>query len=135
VEVRDVAATRAEWPGLLGGLTRNVLLSFDCDCCEPDVAPATMTPVANGFERAEVLRLVQQIGETRRVLALDVVELHPDLDRQNRTAGLARDVILTVARGQARYRAVAPAEDGAAVTAALGHWEDTGVQVAAQPKC
>jgi arginase len=110
VDVRDVAATRAEWPGLLGALARDVLLSFDCDCCQPDVAPGTMTPVANGFERAEALRMVRQIGEARRVLALDVVELHPDLDRQDRTAKLARDVILTVARGQARSRAVAPAE-------------------------
>jgi arginase family enzyme len=87
---------------VLKSLGRNVLLSFDCDCCQPDVAPGTMTPVANGFERAEVLRLVQRICEARRVLALDVVELHPDWDRENRTVELARDVILTVARGQTR---------------------------------
>jgi arginase len=97
VDVRDVAATRAEWPGLLRALSRDVLLSFDCDCCQPDVAPGTLTPVANGFERAEVLRMVRQIGEARRVLALDVVELHPDRDREDRTAQLARDVILAVA--------------------------------------
>jgi arginase len=107
VDVRDVAATRAEWPRLLGALARNVLVSFDCDCCQPDVAPGTMTPVANGFERAEILRFVQQIGETRRVLALDVVELHPDRDCQDRTAQLARDVILTVTRAQVRSCAAA----------------------------
>jgi arginase family enzyme len=95
VDVRDVSATRSEWPGLLGSVAGNVLLSFDCDCCQPDVAPGTMTPVANGFERAEVLRMVRQISATRRVLALDVVELHPDRDHQNRIAELARDVILT----------------------------------------
>jgi arginase len=119
VDVRDVAATRAGWPGLLGALSRNVLVSFDCDCCQPDVAPGTMTPVANGFGRAEVLRLVRQIGEARRVLALDVVELHPDRDHKDRTARLARDVILTVARAQARALA-APAEGRAVVSAPLG---------------
>jgi arginase len=105
VEVRDVAATRAEWPALLGALGPNVLLSFDCDCCQPEVAPGTMTPVANGFERADVLSILRQIGEARRVVALDVVELHPDRDRRDRTAELARDVILTVTRAQVRTRA------------------------------
>jgi arginase len=119
VEVRDVAATRAEWPTLLGSLHRNVLLSFDCDCCQPDVAPGTMTPVANGFERAEVLHIVQRIAETRRVLALDVVELHPDRDREDRTAELARDVILAVARGQKRSRVTAIPEGQATLLAPL----------------
>ena len=61
-----------------------------------------------------MLHIVRQIGESRRVLALDVVELHPDLDRQDRTALLARDVILTVAGAQAHSRAGAPAGGGAA---------------------
>src|SRR5262249_38398445 len=43
VEVRDVNATRAEWPRLLAGLGEEVLLSFDCDSCQPEVAPGTMT--------------------------------------------------------------------------------------------
>jgi arginase len=119
VDVREVAVTRTEWPALLRSVGDDVLVSFDCDCCQPDVAPGTLTPVANGFERAEVLRMVRQIGETRRVLALDVGELHPDVDRQDRTARLARDVILTVARAQARSRAVPAAKNGSAVTALL----------------
>ena len=120
VDVRDVATTRAKWPRLLRGLGRDVLLSFDCDCCQPDVAPGTMTPVANGFERTEVLHVVRRIAETRRVLALDVVELHPDRDRQNRTAKLARDVILTVARAQVHSRAAAPATVRTAAAALPG---------------
>jgi arginase len=119
VDVRDVAEARAEWPGLLRAVGRDVLVSFDCDCCQPEVAPGTMTPVANGFERAEVLRMVRQIGEARRVLALDVVELHPDRDREDRTAKLARDVVLAVARAQARCRA-SLAERGTAIEASLG---------------
>jgi arginase len=103
VDVRDMAAMRAGWPALVGGLAPNVLLSFDCDCCQPHVAPGTMTPVPGGFERAEALRIVQQLSESRRVLALDVVELHPDRDRRNHTATLARDIILTVAAAQSHY--------------------------------
>src|SRR5262245_12092196 len=108
VEVRDVNATRAEWPRLLSSLSGNVLVSFDCDCCQPDVAPGTMTPVPGGFERNEVLWMVRQIGEARRVLALDVVEFYPGRDREGRTAELARDVILSVARAQAHPRPPAP---------------------------
>ena len=119
VDVRDVDATRAEWPGLLRAVRRDVLVSFDCDCCQPDVAPGTMTPVANGFERAEVLRMVRQIGEARRVLALDVVELHPDRDREDRTAELARDVPLAAVRARVRTRVAPLVAAGAAVTAPL----------------
>ena len=108
VEVRDVRGTRAELPALMGSLGQNVFVSFDCDCCQPAVAPGTLTPVPDGFERAEVLRIVQQLSENRRVLALDVAELHPDRDREDQTANLARDVILTVARGQARRQRETP---------------------------
>jgi arginase len=118
VDIRDVTATRAEWPELLRPVSRDVLVSFDCDCCQPEVAPGTMTPAANGFERAEVLRLVRRIGQTRRVLALDVVELHPDRDHEDRTVELARDVILEVARAQACSRAAAFPEGGTAATTA-----------------
>jgi arginase len=108
VHVRDVPATRANWPNLLAELGENVLLSFDCDSCQPDVAPGTRTPVPCGFERAEALSIVQQISESRRVLALDIVELHPDRDQQYRTARLARDVVLTATRAQLCYRAENP---------------------------
>jgi arginase len=107
VDVQDVPATRAAWPRLLAGLGRNVLLSFDCDCCQPDVAPGTMTPVPGGFERSEALSLVRWISGCRRVLALDVVELHPDRDRDDCTAALACGVIQTAARAQAHFRATA----------------------------
>jgi hypothetical protein len=53
------------------------------------------------------------------VLALDVVELHPARDREDRTAKLARDVVLVVARAQARCRA-SLAERGTAVEAFPG---------------
>src|SRR5262249_53867134 len=89
-------------------LGQNVFVSFDCDCCQPAVAPGTLTPAPDGFERVEVLRIVQQLSENRRVLALDVTELHPDRDRDDQTASLARDVILTVARGQARRQRETP---------------------------
>ena len=68
---------------------------------------------------AEVFHIVQQIAETRRVLALDVVELHPDRDREDRTAELARDVIVTVARGQTRSRPAAIPEGEATLLAPL----------------
>lgn len=109
VQVLDVPGTRLHWRELLNALGPNVFLSFDCDSCQPGVAPGTMTPVPNGFERQEALDLVREICETRNVLALDVVELHPDRDVADQTALLARDVILTAAMAQSRFRATAAA--------------------------
>jgi arginase family enzyme len=62
----------------VGTLAQNLLLSLDCDRCQPDAAPGTMTPLPGSFERAEALRMVQQLGESRRAVARDAVELHPD---------------------------------------------------------
>jgi hypothetical protein len=61
-----------------------------------------MTPVPDGFEGNEAQGLVQQVSESRRVLALDVIELHPSRDREDHTARLARAVILTAAAAQSR---------------------------------
>lgn len=107
VQVCDAPATRAHWQQLLDTLAPQVFLSFDCDSCEPDVAPGTMTPVQGGFTRDEALRMVTEIGERRELLALDIVELHPDRDHDDRTAHLAHDVVLAVTRAQAKYRAAA----------------------------
>jgi arginase len=106
VEVRNVAATRRDWSRLLGSLSYDVFLSFDCDSCEPHVAPGTMTPVPDGFTAEEAIDLVRQIASSRRLLALDVVEYHPDRDTPDgRTASLANNVIEAAVAAQNAFRA------------------------------
>jgi arginase len=86
---------------LVRELKPNVFISFDIDSVEPAEAPGTMTPVPGGFGGAEALALVAAIARNRRVLALDIVEFHPDLDQNDITMNLALAVAETVITGRA----------------------------------
>lgn len=92
VEVLDPDQTRQDWTQVISRLRPNVLLSFDIDSVEPEEAPGTMTPVPGGFRRTEALELVDQIARHRNLLAVDIVEFHPDKDRESLTVSLALKV-------------------------------------------
>lgn len=104
VEVLDPDQTRHEWDRIVKRLKPNILLSFDLDSVEPDQAPGTMTPVPNGFHRHEALQFVAHLAREKHILALDIVEFHPDYDRQNLTLQLALDVVTTAVSGQVERR-------------------------------
>lgn len=101
VEVLSPEQVRSQWDRIVMRLKPNILLSFDMDSVEPADAPGTMTPVPGGFHRREALELVGHIARHRHILALDLVELHPDYDRQNLTVELARAVTITALTGRA----------------------------------
>jgi arginase len=104
VEVLSPDETRRQWERVVLRLKPNVFLSFDMDAVEPDQAPGTMTPVPNGFHRHEALDLVAYLARHRHLLALDLVELHPDQDRQDLTVNLAVEVASTAVSGQTQRR-------------------------------
>ena len=67
-------------------LTGHVYVTFDVDGLDPSVMPATGTPEPNGLFWDETMRLLRKVGERRRVVGCDIVELapmkelhHPDL--------------------------------------------------------
>jgi arginase len=93
VEVLDPTQTRAAWDRLIDRLAPNVFISFDIDSIEPVEAPGTGTPVPGGFRTSEGLELVARIAQQRNVLALDVVEFHPDIDQQDLTLNVAMQVV------------------------------------------
>ncbi len=111
VEVVSPAEVRARRAELLAGLRPNVFVSFDIDSVDPAEAPGTMTPVPGGFTRDEAVSLVADIVRGRNLLALDVVEFHPDRDEGDATGRLAHAVIraaLEAWRGQSPIRSGSP---------------------------
>jgi arginase len=100
VEVISPEEARKGSHGLIDQLQPDVFLSFDVDSVDPAEAPGTMTPVPGGFTSQEALALVQRIAETRNLLAVDIVEFHPDQDQQDRTLNLAQKVAAAVVLGQ-----------------------------------
>jgi len=68
-------------------------VSFDVDFLDPDIAPGVGTTVRGGPTYREAQLCMEMIADTGRLGSLDVVELNPALDIQNRTANVAVDLI------------------------------------------
>lgn len=103
-EVLTPGRTLSELEAVVARLKPNLFISFDVDSVEPEEAPGTMTPVPGGFRTEEALALVALLSRKRRLLALDVVEFHPDLDEHDRTLQLAREVALAAVTGRVPER-------------------------------
>lgn len=71
-------------------------LSIDMDAIDPSLAPGVGTPVPGGLTFREAHLLMEILAESRKVAALDVVEINPILDEGNRTAELAVELVASV---------------------------------------
>ena len=68
-------------------------VSFDIDFLDPGIAPGTGTRVPGGPDYREAQLVMEMIADTGRMGSLDIVELNPLLDKRNRTAHLAIDLV------------------------------------------
>ncbi|RTL34042.1 MAG: arginase [Burkholderiales bacterium] len=68
-------------------------LSFDVDFLDPDIAPGVGTAVRGGPSYREAQLCMEMIADTGRLASLDLVELNPARDIQNRTAELVVDLV------------------------------------------
>lgn len=68
-------------------------VSFDVDFLDPEIAPGVGTTVRGGPTYREAQLCMEMIADTGRLGSLDVMELNPALDIQNRTAELAVDLL------------------------------------------
>lgn len=75
--------------------TAGVHLSFDLDGVDPTHAPGVGTPVPGGLSLRESLLVCELAHRTGRLLGMEMVELNPTLDHENKTGKLAVWLILT----------------------------------------
>jgi arginase len=61
-------------------------LSFDMDALDPRHAPGVGTPVNGGLTFREAHLACEVVAETGKLIGMDMVEVNPILDVQNRTA-------------------------------------------------
>jgi arginase len=69
-------------------------LSLDIDALDPMHAPATGTPVASGLTLHESLQICRYLSRTRRLAAMDLVEVNPDLGATEAEAQATADAAL-----------------------------------------
>jgi len=95
VDERGIAACTREAIDHVSRHTAGIHLSFDLDGVDPKDAPGVGTPVPGGLSLRESLLVCELLNRTRRLLGMEVVELNPTLDVQNKTGDLAVWLVLT----------------------------------------
>ena len=93
---RDGIATVAERAiALAADGTGGLHVSFDMDVCDPSIAPGVGTPVKGGLDYREAHMVMELVADSRRLVALDLVEVNPTLDIRNTTAEFATELALS----------------------------------------
>ena len=72
-----------------------IYISFDVDSMDCDlISYGTGTPVPKGFDQHEVIKIIQQIMDSGKVVCLELVEINPLLDNKgNKMAETALEVV------------------------------------------
>ncbi len=73
----------------------SVHVSFDMDGVDPHEAPGVGTPVRGGISYREAHLLMEAVAESGTLGSLEITEINPILDRENQTAILAVELILS----------------------------------------
>jgi len=74
---------------------QSVHVSFDMDGVDPQEAPGVGTPVRGGITYREAHSLMEGIAASHTLGSLEITEINPILDRENQTAILAVELILS----------------------------------------
>ncbi len=74
----------------------HIHVSFDLDSVDPSVAPGVGTPVAGGLSYRETHLLMESIADCGCISSLEVTEVNPILDNQNKSAIFATDVVASI---------------------------------------
>ena len=75
--------------------TGGIHVSFDLDACDPSIAPGVGTPVRGGLGYREAHLLMELVADSKRLVAMDLVEVNPTLDIRNQTAELGIELALS----------------------------------------
>lgn len=75
--------------------TEGIHLSYDIDSLTPEAAPGTGTLVHSGLTVREAFLAAEMLAASGKLLAMDMVEVNPILDVHNKTAVLAKELVLS----------------------------------------
>lgn len=72
----------------------NLYVSIDIDVFDPEFAPGTGYPEKNGLKPEEVLLVIKELAKSGKVKGLDIVEVNPKKDSDNKTSQLAAKLLI-----------------------------------------
>ncbi len=95
IDQRGMSDIMRETLDIASQASHGVHLSLDLDSLDPREAPGVGTPVRGGLTYREAHLAMEMIASSGRLVSMDTVEVNPILDRENATAHLAVELILS----------------------------------------
>ena len=95
IDQRGISAIMRQALAIAGQGNDGIHLSLDMDALDPKEAPGVGTPVRGGLTYREAHLAMELIADCSQLVAMDVVEVNPILDRENATALLAVELVLS----------------------------------------
>lgn len=95
IDQRGISDVMREALAIAGTASDGIHLSLDMDALDPVHAPGVGTPVRGGLSYREAHLAMELIADSGRLVAMDVVEVNPILDRENATALLAVELVMS----------------------------------------
>jgi arginase len=95
IDREGIAVVAERAIAIAAGGTGGIHVSFDLDVCDPSIAPGVGTPVKGGLDYREAHMVMEMVADSRRLVALDLVEVNPTLDVRNTTAEFATELALS----------------------------------------
>jgi len=95
IDQQGISAVMRQALTIAGQQNKGIHLSLDMDALDPKEAPGVGTPVRGGLTYREAHLAMELIADSGQLLAMDVVEVNPILDRENATALLAVELVLS----------------------------------------
>lgn len=95
IDQRGISAVMQQALAIAGRGNDGIHLSLDMDALDPKEAPGVGTPVRGGLSYREAHLAMELVADSGQLVAMDVVEVNPILDRENATALLAVGLVLS----------------------------------------
>jgi arginase len=95
IDERGLRTVMEEAIAIAGEGTAGIHVSLDMDFCDPVHAPGVGTPVRGGATYREAHLAMEMIGDSRRMVSMEVVEVNPVIDERNRTAEFAVELVMS----------------------------------------
>jgi arginase len=95
IDQRGISDVMREALTIVGQASDGIHVSLDMDALDPAYAPGVGTPVPGGLTYREAHLAMEIVADAGRLVAMDVVEVNPILDRENATALLAVELVMS----------------------------------------
>ena len=99
---RGIDQVLEEALSIVGRETAGFGVSIDLDALDPEEEPGVGSPVPGGFLKVELSAALKRLRGEKRLLAIEVVEYNPYLDRKFATARAISDLLTAMAPCQSR---------------------------------